>query len=131
MVAVLGGVLGACGSDDNGSGVGQASGGEQTAQLAAGQKSYADNCARCHGDRLEGGTGPNLKGSDRPLENYQTAQGLFDYVSKTMPFDKPGSLTEKQYYDAIAHVIRANELLPADTVIDKQTAPGVRLTGGR
>ena len=131
-VALVAGVLAACGSDDDGGdgGDGQAGGGDQSAQLAAGEQSYADNCARCHGAELEGGTGPNLTGPDRPLENYETAAGLFDYVSKTMPFDEPGSLSEQQYYDAIAYVIEANGSLPADTVLNKQTAAGVRLTGG-
>lgn len=124
------GALAACGSDgDNGGEAG--GGGDARAQLAAGKKAYADSCARCHGSRGQGGTGPNLVGPDRPLENYETAAGLFDYVSKTMPFDKPGSLTDQQYYDALAYLIDANDRLPPDTVLNKQTAAGVRLTRGQ
>jgi hypothetical protein len=40
-----------------------------------------------------------------------------------MPFDQPGSLTADQYWNVIAYLLDANELLPADTVLGPDTAP--------
>lgn len=56
VVLAVGIGLAACGADE-GAGRGDASG-----DLAVGERVYADNCATCHGDDGEGGTGPRLGG---------------------------------------------------------------------
>jgi S-disulfanyl-L-cysteine oxidoreductase SoxD len=62
-------------------------------------------------------------GGNRRIASYQTTERLYDYVSRTMPFDAPGSLTEQQYWDAIAYLLDENELLPADSVLGPDTDP--------
>jgi mono/diheme cytochrome c family protein len=104
----------ACGGDD---GDGNGAPASQDEQVAAGQEVYAAECAECHGEQGEGGTGPVLIGGNKRIASYQTTTRLYDYVSRTMPFDAPGSLTEQQYWDAIAYLLDENELLPADTVL--------------
>lgn len=123
------GAIAACGSDESET----EQGGREAAsrQLASGQQVYARSCEQCHGERLQGGQGPNLVGADEPLANYETGQGLFEYVSKTMPFDNPGSLPAQDYYDVLAYLIDTNKRLPANTVLDEQTAAEVRLGGAR
>jgi S-disulfanyl-L-cysteine oxidoreductase SoxD len=60
-------------------------------------------------------------GGNRRIASYQTSERLYDYVSRTMPFDAPGSLSEQQYWDAVAYLLDENELLPAETVLGPDT----------
>src|SRR5436190_12541637 len=64
------------------------------AQASRGQDIYKSQCAECHGNATEGGSGPPLVGDEvlanwsaRPLTN------LVDKIQKTMPFTSPGSLS--------------------------------------
>lgn len=119
-------LLGGCGGD-NGNGNGNGGDGDgaasQADQIAAGREVYAAECAQCHGQNGEGGSGPLLIGGNKRIASYQTTKRLYDYVSTTMPFDQPGSLTADQYWNVIAYLLDANELLPADTVLGPDTEP--------
>ena len=95
----------------------------QDEQVAAGRDVYAANCAQCHGELGEGGTGPVLIGGNKRIASYQSTERLYDYVSRTMPFDDPGALTENQYWDSIAYLLDENELLPADAVLGPESDP--------
>ncbi len=100
-----------CGGDDG------ATAQTQEEQVAAGQDVYAAECANCHGEQGEGGTGPVLIGGSRRIASYGDTDRLYDYVSRTMPFDDAGTLSEEQYWDSIAYLLDANELLPAQAVL--------------
>jgi len=91
--------------------------GSQDDQVAAGRDVYAGECARCHGEQGEGGTGPQVVGGSRRIASYETTTRLYDYVSRTMPFDDGGSLSEDQYWDSIAYLLQENDLLPAEVVL--------------
>jgi mono/diheme cytochrome c family protein len=95
----------------------------QADQVAAGSEVYTASCAKCHGDEGQGGTGPVVIGGNKRIASYQTTQRLYDYVSRTMPFDAPGSLTEDQYWNVIAYLLDENQLLPEDTVLGPETEP--------
>src|SRR5579875_2367021 len=79
-------------------------------QAAAGATVYSANCSQCHGVRLEGQSGPALTGTT--FANYVgksgTAATLYDFISKQMPADKPGSLTQQQYLDVTAFILSKN-----------------------
>jgi hypothetical protein len=64
-----------------------------------------------------------LIGGSRRIASYENTTRLYDYVSGTMPFDDAGSLTEEQYWDSIAYLLDANELLPADVVLGPDADP--------
>jgi mono/diheme cytochrome c family protein len=100
-----------CGGDDG------ATAQSQDEQVAAGRDVYAAECAKCHGEQGEGGTGPVLIGGSRRIASYGDTDRLYDYVSRTMPFDDAGSLSEEQYWEVIAYLLDANELLPAEVVL--------------
>lgn len=84
------------------------------AQRVAGQ--YRDVCSECHGERLNGGGmggGAPLRGpvfhnkwSGRPVS------ALYDYLRARMPQDRPGSLTDQEYADLVALILRANDYPP-------------------
>lgn len=72
------------------------------------------DCARstCHGPRHppEGFTfpknfAPAIVGANT-LIKYKNAQALFDFVSARMPYQSPGSLTEDEYWQLVAYLIR-------------------------
>jgi mono/diheme cytochrome c family protein len=114
-----------CGGGDEDGGNGGSSGApaSQADQIPAGRQVYSAECAQCHGENGEGGTGPLLIGGNKRIASYQTSTRLYDYVSSTMPADEPGSLTTEQYWNVIAYLLDANELLPPETVLGPETEP--------
>ena len=89
-------------------------------QAARGEQVYAATCARCHPPgQLDGET--FVVGW-----NEARASTLFNTLRNTMPQDKPGSLTDEQYVDVIAHMLKRNGVpagaapLRADTAALRQ-----------
>lgn len=88
----------------------------------AGREVYTAECAQCHGVNGEGGTGPLVIGGGKRIASHGRTDRLYDYISRTMPFDEPGTLTQEQYWNVIGHLLKENELLPdEDTVLGPET----------
>lgn len=83
-------------------------------QSAAGQTAYNSNCAQCHGRQLEGPEAPGLAGQD-VMQNWDTAGGLFDFISVAMPPSAPGLLGEETYVNIVAYILQFNGATPGDT----------------
>jgi S-disulfanyl-L-cysteine oxidoreductase SoxD len=82
------------------------------AQAQRGQALYAEQCASCHGAKLDGrGPTPPLAGADF-MTNWQgmSVGDLADKVQTSMPADKPASLTPEQTADIVAYMLRANQM---------------------
>ena len=79
-------------------------------QAARGQQLYKAQCAGCHGNAMEGTSGPPLVG-DSFLSNRsaQPLANLVDKIQKTMPFNLPGSLSRSQSTDLAAYVLQAGK----------------------
>ncbi|KVF52255.1 MULTISPECIES: c-type cytochrome [Burkholderia] len=90
-------------------------------QVQHGKKLYADACAKCHGDQLEGNTAPALSGEAFAPEgkSHITVGGIFLYMSSNMPADRPGKLTAEEYEDLMAFLLYSNGY---DTSKSKLTA---------
>ncbi|WP_343758090.1 cytochrome c [Deinococcus depolymerans] len=79
------------------------------AQQVRGETLYVLACAMCHGDRLEGLSGPSLRG-----ESFEAAfasmppLGLHDLIRDTMPDGLRGSLTPQEVLDLTAYLLREN-----------------------
>ncbi len=74
-----------------------------------GKASYGDACAMCHGQDLNGGTGPALKGS--PFELHwkdQSPDARFAYIIAKMPPSQPGTLSSQTYVDIEAYILQNN-----------------------
>jgi cytochrome c553 len=81
---------------------------------------YKQQCVSCHGDTLEGRSGPPLTGSD-----FQSRWPTGDLVAKirnTMPQDSPGKLTAVEAADVAAYIqqvrpaaSKASPAVPATT----------------
>jgi len=79
-------------------------------QAARGQQLYKAQCAECHGNGLEGTSGPPLVGNSF-LSNWsaQPLANLVDKIQKTMPFNLPASLSKSQSTDLAAYVLQAGK----------------------
>ena len=97
-----------------------ASGVYSAAQAARGETIYRAQCADCHGRALEGTIGPPLAGdsflsawSARPLTD------IVDRIQKTMPFEKPGSLSRQQSADLLSFMLQAGKFQPGAAELDE------------
>jgi mono/diheme cytochrome c family protein len=97
------------------------------AQAKRGEEVHADVCAMCHGPKLNGAgqsempPSPAIAGSTFLRKWFgQNVAALFVVVRHTMPPDAPGTLTDQQSADAIAHMLAVsgipagNRELPPD-----------------
>src|SRR5262245_50876295 len=81
------------------------------AQAERGKTLYAQHCALCHGQRLEGAPSNPLTG-DRFMSKWGQGNYTVDdlyFITKTqMPYGKPDSLTPQQYIDIVAFMLASN-----------------------
>ena len=98
-----------------------------TAQGKRGEELHAAACVMCHGPRLNGAGQPEMPPSPAIAHatflrkwSGQNVAALFVIVRHTMPPDAPGTLTDQQSIDAIAHMFAVsgmpagNKELPPD-----------------
>src|SRR5512135_2148855 len=94
-------------------------------QAKRGEKVYADNCAICHGDKLEGTStgGPTLSGKDF-INGWKgmTAGDLLDKISMDMPSNAPGTLKPDEYADVMAFVMSVNKYPAGKTPLPTTSA---------
>lgn len=76
-------------------------------QAAAGEALFQQNCAMCHGSKLEGGGGPALSAATL-YTDWGTADALFSMFSKAMPPQSPGQLKEEEYVNILAFILKFN-----------------------
>jgi mono/diheme cytochrome c family protein len=103
------------------------------AQNKRGEELYSGACAACHGLRLNGAGQPDMPPSPAIaratfLRKWagQTVAPLFVYVRTKMPPDNPGTLTDQQSIDAIAHMFAVSDM-PAG---DKELPPDPKALAG-
>ena len=103
------------------------------AQSERGATLYSGACAQCHGLRLNGAGQPDQPPSPaiaratllRKWDGKPVAE-LFTYVREMMPTDAPGTLTDQQAIDAIAHMFAVSDI-PAG---DKELPPDPKVLEG-
>ncbi|RIH88548.1 c-type cytochrome [Calidithermus roseus] len=79
------------------------------AQAQRGRSLALQQCAACHGPKLEGRYGPPLAGP-RFLARWggRSAEELGRYIATRMPLGRAGSLESKQVLELIAYILQAN-----------------------
>jgi S-disulfanyl-L-cysteine oxidoreductase SoxD len=106
--------------------------------VADGKKVYEAKCIACHGAEAKGGSVygtmvggiGSFKGSPRvltPGSMYPYAPILFDYIRRSMPMDRPQSLTANEVYAVSAYLLNLNGLVPANAVMDAQSLAKVQM----
>lgn len=88
-------------------------GGFTAEQAEAGEQAYNSQCAQCHGRQLEGPEAPGLAGQD-VMGNWDTAGGLYDFISVAMPPSAPGQLGEETYVNIVAYIMEFNGAVAGD-----------------
>jgi mono/diheme cytochrome c family protein len=97
------------------------------AQAGDGSANYARECARCHGDNLEGGEGPQLMGPGNGLSAYKTAAGLLQYAMENMPNDQPSSLSPSEYASVIGFILSKNGVAVPDDGLTLENGAGIAI----
>jgi mono/diheme cytochrome c family protein len=77
-------------------------------QAVRGQETYKAVCASCHFPAEHSGTAFQAAWGKRHVFD------LYQAISNEMPQDKPGSLTDQQYIDLVAYLLKLNGM-PAGT----------------
>jgi mono/diheme cytochrome c family protein len=87
------------------------------AQNKRGEELYSGACAQCHGLQLNGAGQPDQPPSPAIARagflrkwNGKPVAELFAYVRKMMPTDNPGTLTDQQAIDSIAHMFAVSNI---------------------
>jgi mono/diheme cytochrome c family protein len=91
------------------------------AQAEAGKVVFESICAKCHQVTLAGkGDAPPLSGKyfANSWGGHKVSE-MFDFVKVNMPMDKPGTLDEATYLNAIAYVLSRNGVPAGDTPLAK------------
>ena len=80
-------------------------------QAGRGAPLYRQECASCHGEKLEGrGQAPPLAGGDFTMDwNGMTVGDLFEKMQTSMPADQPGHLSREQNAMLLAFILNANK----------------------
>jgi cytochrome c len=108
-----------------------------------GERVYAARCAACHGPTATEGPWPELAGEPVPdfgfgddpsllgkrvIGNYWPyATTVFDYIRRSMPQDRPGSLSDHEVYAVTAWLLWRNQIVERDAVLDAATLPAIRM----
>ena len=86
-------------------------------QAARGRDIYLGNCRNCH--TPESHTGATFTAT----WNTRSLAELYGFVRERMPKNDPGSLSDQEYVDVLAYLLRLNKTpagrseLPADSVV--------------
>jgi S-disulfanyl-L-cysteine oxidoreductase SoxD len=106
----------------------------------AGAAVFANNCAACHGDKLQGNPAKGIGGdrllggrgslaSKTPIKTVESywphATTVFDYVKRAMPFSAPGSLTDDEVYAVVAYILSEAKIIKPTETMDAKTLPKV------
>jgi cytochrome c553 len=99
------------------------------AQVERGAGTYAANCARCHGDDLDGGDRFAALMGDAWMGNFQTqtVEDLFNFVSTNMPNGNGGSLSNQQYLDLVSFILSNNGMPAGDAELTPESGVGVTI----
>ena len=97
-------------------------------QAARGGKVFESQCATCH--REVGGVAPVLAG-DRFTRAFgdATLQTVFTTIKTTMPRTAPGSLSDTEYTDIVAHLLRLNSYPDGMSELAVADLPGIKIPG--
>jgi len=103
----------------------------------AGKPIYEKHCVACHGPEGVGGTADVLAGAKMPLTSdypeqtigayWPYATTIFDMTRRSMPMDKPGTLTDDEVYAITAYLLYLNNIIGENDVMTAETLPKVQM----
>ena len=87
-----------------------------TVQAARGKTVYESTCAHCHPPGQQSGASFAMAWDQRPVFD------LYSIVRNTMPQDKPGSLSDRQYIDVVAYMLQMNAMSASTVALRTDSA---------
>lgn len=100
-------------------------------QVQKGRVVYDAHCVSCHGPSLSDGIARSLTGRDfRAHWSGSSPAGLRDYLRRQMPPGMAGSLSQDQYTNLVALLMKENGLVPGDKPLptDDKTLVSMRMS---
>ena len=103
---------------------------------AQGAPIFAQKCSACHGENGKGGIAApvtpyapraTLDGGKTIANFWPYATTLFDFIRRAMPYNKPHSLSDPEVYALTAYLLRLNNLIGDNDVIDAKSLPKVKM----
>jgi mono/diheme cytochrome c family protein len=95
-------------------------------QAKRGATVYSEQCASCHGEKMEGVADlfPALAG-DTFLKNWtgKSVGELYEKIATTMPALEPGSMKPDQVADVLAHMLNASKYPAGSTALAASADP--------
>ena len=99
---------------------------------------YAQRCAACHGPNGAGGTADRLvattpaNAATRPrlhgsIAYYPYATIAWDFINRSMPANKPGSLSADEVYAVTAYLLFRNGIIQESDAMDAKSLPKVQM----
>jgi len=83
----------------------------------------------CHGASLQGESAPALTGQIfRQAYGAGTAAQLYDFISRQMPQDAPGSLSQQQYLDVTGYILSQNGIRSGNTPLSIASLGQIRMS---
>jgi S-disulfanyl-L-cysteine oxidoreductase SoxD len=103
-----------------------------------GRHDYQMLCANCHGDRGQGMLQyPPLVGGQGTLQSknpvktvgsyWPYATTVWDFIHRTMPYARPGTLTADETYALTAFILYQNGIVDEKTELNEATLPRVKM----
>ena len=96
-----------------------------SSQMTKGDKQFAQSCAQCHGEQLEGGAGPALTGPTFDTLSKKVGANvgdIFTYMTTNMPLNEPASLSHSQYVSIMSYILSKNGYKPGKTALTFKVA---------
>ena len=99
---------------------------------------YAQRCAACHGPNGAGGTAARLVATTTPVNPqngpvedsiayYPYATIAWDFINRSMPANKPGSLSANEVYAVTAYLLFRNGIIQESDAMDAGSLPKVQM----
>jgi alcohol dehydrogenase (cytochrome c) len=107
-------------------------GGYTSAQASHGATVYTQYCVQCHGGHLQGESAPALSGQTlHSAYGGGTAAQLYDFISRQMPQNAPGTLSQAQYLDVTAYILSRNGFPAGNAPLSVNSLSQVRMSAQR
>lgn len=107
-------------------------GGYTSAQASHGATVYTQYCVQCHGGHLQGESAPALSGQTlHSAYGGGTAAQLYDFISRQMPQNAPGTLSQAQYLDVTAYILSQNGFPSGNSPLNINSLSQVRMSAQR
>ena len=100
----------------------------ESQQFTNGAKLFKDHCQLCHGADGQKGDGfqtPIWGPKAKIGAKFEKAQGLFEYMQLTMPFDDPKKLNDPQKWDVVAYMLAKHGAIAVSDTLDPARATSI------